>query len=137
MLPLQARKLYYQPNTGTYYEYDERTKTHKVHSRVNISQYNTQQGYNYPSQPPGMPRQQHCGQHHQPPLHQSHQHHQQQAQQQNQQHSQQQPQSHQQQQHQHMNIGRQPQKVTTRKIDMFGKLQHSRSCFLIVLLHLP
>ena len=102
----QARKLYYQPTTGTYYEYDERTKTHKVHSRIDISQYNTHQNYNYPAQCASLPGQQRYGQQPRPPLHQSHQH----------QHLQ--PQGQQQQQ---PHSGAQIEKINTGKIDIFGK----------------
>ena len=97
----QARKLYYQPTTGTYYEYDERTKTHKVHSRVDISQYNTQ-NYNFNQEP-------HVQQHRHP-FPQSYQ-------QQNQQFNNQ----YQQQNQQQLNSERGFQKSATRKIDMFGE----------------
>ena len=104
----QARKLYYQPTTGTYYEYDERTKTHKVHSRVDISQYNTQ-NYNF-NQQPQAPNQQPHGQQHRPPFPQSYQQQNQQFSHQYQQQNQQQP-----------NSERDFQKTATRKIDMFGE----------------
>lgn len=49
----QSRRLYYEPSSGTYYQYDERTRTHIVHSRVNVQQY-PQQLFTQPppSQPP-------------------------------------------------------------------------------------
>ena len=103
----QARKLYYQPTTGTYYEYDERTKTHKVHSRVDISQYNTQ-NYNFNQQQ--APNQQPHGQQLRHPFPQSYQ-------QQNQQFSN----HYQQQNQQQLNSERDFQKSATRKIDMFGE----------------
>ena len=99
----QGRKLYYQPTTGTYYEYDERTRTHKVHSRVDISQY-TAQNYNFNQQPQASNQHLH-GQQHRPPLPQSHQ-------QQNQQFSNQYQQQNQQQ------TNNEPE---FQKIDMFGE----------------
>ena len=104
----QARKLYYQPTTGTYYEYDERTKTHKVHSRVDISQY-TGQNYNF-NQQSQAPNQQPHGQQHRPPFTQSYPQQNQQFSNQYQQQNQQQP-----------NSEPEFQKTTTRKIDMFGE----------------
>ncbi len=56
---LQTRQLYYEPSSGTYYQYDATTKRHLVHSRVNVQpQYPQQQPYpaNQPpsaQQPPG------------------------------------------------------------------------------------
>ncbi len=50
---LQTRQLYYEPSSGTYYQYDATTKRHLVHSRVNVqTAYPQQQPYPANQPPP-------------------------------------------------------------------------------------